>query len=182
MDKQNELLPLAAAAAGDDEAYAVVARRMAPLMHRCVQSFAACGIDIDDLEQEASLGLLAAVRAYRPDGGATFTTFATTCMRNRLISVTRRHGARTQAEESLIEDDMPVIDHAADPARQMLEREAVTQLQEELKERLTPLEYRVLLARLSDLSYDEIATRLAVSKKTVDNAVQRLRRKMTAEQ
>ena len=64
----------------------------------------------------------------------------------------------------------------------MLEQEALTRLQEQLRQRLTDLEYRVLLARLTDLSYEEIAARLGVSKKTVDNAGQRLRRKMTAEQ
>ncbi len=181
MDKQDRLLPLAAAAQGDENAYAVIAQRMAPLIARCIHPFAAQGLDPDDLAQEASLGLLAAVRAFRPDGGASFTTFATTCIRNRLTSVARR-GTKIRIEEPLSEDDAPAQDPAGDPAAQLLERESFSHLQEQLRRRLTDLEYRVLLARLSDLSYDEIATHLGVSKKTVDNAVQRLRRKMTAEQ
>lgn len=182
MDKKSELLPIEAAARGDEKAYAAVARRMAPIIRSTVQSFETFGLDVDDLEQEASLGLLAAVRSYRPDGGAAFTTYATACVRNRLTSVARRHGTRIRTERPLEEDDDLPADTDSDPARRMLEQEDLTRLQEQLRRRLTDLEYRVLFARLSDLSYDEIASRLGVSKKAVDNAVQRLRRKMTAEQ
>ena len=181
MDKKHELLPIGAAANGDELAYAAVAHRMAPIIRSIVQGFDALGLDTDDLEQEASLGLLAAVRSYRPDGGATFTTYATTCIRNRLTSVARRHGARIRTEQPFEEEgDLPA-NADSDPARRMLEQEDLARLQEQLRQRLTELEYRVLLARLSDLTYDEIASRLGVSKKAVDNAVQRLRRKMTAE-
>lgn len=181
MDNKNELLPIRQAACGDEEAYAAVAHRMAPIIRSTVQSFESLGLDADDLEQEASLGLLAAVRTFRPDGGAAFTTYATTCIRNRLTSVARRHGARIRTEQPLEEDSDLPADKDSDPARRMLEQEALSRLQEQLRQRLTDLEYRVLLARLSDLSYEEIAARLGVNKKTVDNAVQRLRRKMTAQ-
>ncbi len=182
MNNPDAQLPLATAASGDEQAFAVIAQRMQPLIGRTIQPFIAMGLDPDDVAQEASLGLLAAVRAYRPDGGASFTTFATTCIRNRLVSVARRHGAQVRVEESLSEDDASALDPSGDPAAQLLERESLSHLQDQLRRRLTDLEYRVLLARLSDLSYEEIAHTLGVSKKTVDNAVQRLRRKMTAEQ
>ncbi len=182
MDKKPELLPIEAAAGGDEEAYAAVALRMAPIIHATVCNFENLGLDTDDLKQEASLGLLAAVRTYRPDGGASFTTYATTCIRNRLTSVARRHGARIRTEQPFEEDgDLPA-DADSDPARRMLEQESLTRLQKQLRQRLTDLEYRVLLARLSDLSYDEIARQLGVSKKAVDNAVQRVRRKISTEQ
>ncbi len=174
-------MPIELAASGDEEAYATVAHRMAPIIRSTIQSFESFGLDADDLEQEASLGLLAAVRSYRADGGATFTTYATTCIRNRLTSVTRQQGARIRSEQS-IEDNGELPDEDSDPALRMLEQEALTQLREQLQQRLTELEYAVLLARLSDMSYEDIAARLGVSKKAVDNAVQRLRRKMTAEQ
>ena len=175
-------MPIEQAAQGDESAFAAVARRMAPIIRTQVMNFLSLGLDADDLEQEASLGLLAAVRSFRPNGGASFITYATTCIRNRLISVARRHGARIQAEQPLNEDDELPADADSDPAQQMLEREALTRLQEQLRQRLTPLEYRVLLARLSDCSYDEIACQLGLSKKAVDNAVQRVRRKISTEQ
>ncbi len=181
MRKDNSPLPIESAASGDEQAYAIVAQRMTPIICAVVQDFSSFGIDSDDLKQEASLGLLSAVRSYRPDAGASFTTYATTCMRNRLVSMARRYGARIRAEQPFEEgSDLPA-DTDSDPAQRMLEQEDLSRLQHQLRQRLTDLEYRVLLARLSDLSYEQIATHLGVSKKAVDNAVQRLRRKMTAE-
>ena len=180
MDTKNELLPIEAAASGDEQAYAIVAKRMVPIIRSVVQSFESLGVDAEDLEQEASMGLLAAVRSYRTDGGAAFTTYATACIRNRLTSVARQQGKRIRSEQS-IEDNGELPDEDSDPALRMLEQESLIQLREQLRQRLTELEYAVLLARLSDLSYEEIAARLGVNKKTVDNAVQRLRRKMTAQ-
>jgi len=63
-----------------------------------------------------------------------------------------------------------------------LQQEDLDSLLAHWRERLTPLEYSVLLLRLSECSYSEIARRLAVSKKAVDNAVQRLRRKLIIRQ
>lgn len=182
MKNRNELLPIDRAANGDDTAYAEVARKLAPIIRSIVQRYADLGLDADDLEQEASVALLSAVRSFRADGGASFTTYASTCVRNRLTSVARRHGKRLKAEQPLAqEDDLPASADS-DPVQQMQQREDLSRLHEHLRRRLTDLEYRVLLARLSDLSYEEIANRLGVSKKTVDNAVQRLRRKIIAEQ
>lgn len=182
MENQNERLPIERAANGDEVAYAAVARELAPIIRSIVQSYARFGLDPDDLEQEASVGLLAAVRSFRADGGASFTTYASTCIRNRLTSVVRRHGARIKAEQPLAQDDELPAGADSDPAQQMQQREDISRLHEQLRQRLTDLEYRVLLARLSDCSYEQIAAQLGVSKKAVDNAVQRLRRKITAQQ
>ena len=175
----NRSLPIRQAAAGDQEAFAVIMARMTPLIHAQVRSCRCAGTEDEDLAQEALLGLLAAVRSYRPDGGATFTTYATACIRHRLVSVARRCGPRADFEQPLPEDlDLP--DTTADPALRVQEQEALDGLLGRLRQRLTPLEYKVLLLRLSDASYEEIATRLSTNKKAVDNAVQRLRRKLAA--
>lgn len=171
-------LPIDQAAAGDEEAFAVLMQRMAPLIHSQVRSFRCAGTEDEDLAQEALLGLLAAVRSFRPDGGASFTTYATTCIRRRLISVVRHSGSRALREQSL-EDDPDLPDSAADPALRLQEQEGAEALLQKLHQRLTPLEYKVLLLRLSDCSYEETAARLGTTKKAVDNAVQRLRHKLS---
>ena len=73
-------LPIAQAAAGDQEAFALLVHRMMPLIHAQIHDFGCVGVENEDLVQEALMGLLAAVRTYRPDGGAAFTTYATTCI------------------------------------------------------------------------------------------------------
>ena len=173
----NQTLPIAQAAAGDQEAFALLVHRMMPLIHDQIRRIGVVGLEDEDLAQEALMGLLAAVRTYRPDGGATFTTYATTCIRHRLLSVARRHGPRVDHEQPLEEsDDLP--DTVVDPTLQVQEREALDGLLARLQSRLTPIEYRVLLLRLGDCSYAEIAARLGTTIKAVDNAIQRIRRKM----
>ncbi len=176
---QDTQLPIRLAAAGDEEAFALVMQRMTPLIHTQVSRYRHAGTEDEDLAQEALLGLLAAIRSYRPEGGAAFTTYATTCIRHRLLSVVRRSGPRALCEQPL-EEDMVLTDTVSDPALRLQEQEEATALLERLRQRLTPLEYQVLLLRLSDCSYVEIATRLHIGKKAVDNAVQRLRRKLAS--
>ncbi len=173
---ENRSLPIREAAAGDQQAFAQIVRRMEPLILSQVRRFRGAGIEEDDLAQEALMGLLAAVRGYQPQGAA-FTTYATACIRHRLLSVARRQGARW-ANEMPMEEDLDLMDATADPALRMQEREALEGLLCKLQQRLTPMEYQVLMLRLGDASYDTIATRLGITKKAVDNAVQRLRRKM----
>jgi len=171
-------LPIALAAAGDQEAFATVMRRMTPLIHAQIRNCRDAGVEDEDLAQEALMGLLAAVRSYRPDGGAAFTTYATACIRRRLLSAIRHNAPRADHELPL-QDDLDLTDPTGDPALRLQEQDTLDSLLTRLRQRLTPLEYSVLLLRLSDCSYEEIARRLAVSKKAVDNAVQRLRRKLS---
>lgn len=171
-------LPIAEAAAGDEEAFSCVMRRMAPIVRSQIQRFDFLPLGSDDLMQECMLGLLAAVRSYRPDGGAVFTTYATACIHNRLVSLARRYSSRVC--DTLPYDDSEIPDaEDADPASRVLMQEDADRLQHQLHTRLTALEYDVLMARLSDCSYKQIAERLGVSTKAVDNAVQRLRRKLS---
>ena len=171
------MLPVALAAAGDQEAFAAVMQQLTPLIHAQIRQCRGAGIEDEDLAQEALMGLLAAVRTYRPDGGAAFTTYATTCIRHRLLSAVRRAAPRTDHELPL-DEEMDLTDPTGDPALRLQEQDALEDLLFHLQGRLTPMEYSVLLLRLSNCSYEEIAGRLEVSKKAVDNAVQRLRRKL----
>ncbi|MBQ5840516.1 MAG: sigma-70 family RNA polymerase sigma factor [Clostridia bacterium] len=173
-------LPVQQAAAGDEEAFAAVMRRMAPLIRTQVARFRCSGVEEEDLAQEALVGLLAAVRRYSPTGGAAFTTYATACITNRLISVLRRRAPQAQYEQPLEEEaDLPAHAHS-DPLLRLQAREEADQLLRNLQRQLTPLEYKVLLTRMQQCSYREAAARLGVSTKAVDNAVQRLRRKLPA--
>ncbi len=178
-EREPSLALLRQAATGDQEAFARLTRRMMPLIHTQIRRLHGAALEEDDLLQEALLGLLAAVRSYRPEAGALFTTYATTCIRHRLVSAARRSAPRTQREQPL-DADTPLTDRRHDPALHLQEQEDAIQLQQRLRRRLTPLEYQVLLARLQNRSYQEIADRLGVGKKTVDNAVQRLRRKLSS--
>lgn len=173
----NHTLPIAQAAAGDQEAFALLVHRMMPLIHDQMRRLGAVGVDDEDLAQEALMGLLAAVRTYRPNGGASFTTYATTCIRNRLLTAVRRNGTRMDHEQSL-EDSPEVAVVQDDPAQLLMDKEELDDLLAQMRIHLTDREYPVLMLWMRGFSYTEIAARLGITAKAVDNAIQRIRRKM----
>lgn len=174
-----EKLPLSRAAAGDEAAFAAVMQRMMPLIQSLIRQYSCPEVvERDDLAQESLVGLLAAVRTWRPESNTRFTTYAYACIRNRLISLYRRCGGQLLREQPL-ENDSEVPDATQpDPASLVQERESAEQLWRTFRERLTPLEQRVLLCRLGGCTYAQTAQQLDIDTKAVDNAVQRLRRKL----
>lgn len=166
--------------AGSEQAFAVLAERYAPLLKRLADQWAFSSVDREDLQQEGLLGLLAATQTFREDGGASFSTYAQTCVRHRMISAARR--SRWRAEVSLPEDDdsaegLPA--GQAGPEQTVLERDEERRLHQRLREKLTPLEYAVLCEHLDGYSYKEIADHLHITCKSADNALQRIRRKLS---
>ncbi len=134
-------------------------------------------------------GLLSAVRQYDPDNGASFHTFAEHCIRKRIISAIRSASRMKHfplndglSLEQLSEDAS--LPFAAIPAIQpspeelVLARESKEELYSAFHDRLSGLENKVLDLFLDGLSYQDIAQRLGKDAKAVDNAVQRIRRKM----
>jgi len=166
--------------AGSEQAFARLAERYDPVLRRLVDPWSYSSVDRDDLYQEALLGLLTATQTFREDGGASFSTYVRTCARHRVISAVRR--SRWREEVSLPDDEdasggLPA--GQAGPEQTVLERDEEQRLFRQLKERLTPLEYEVLCEHLAGYSYKEIAARLHVPCKSVDNALQRIRRKLS---
>lgn len=160
------------AAKGSGEAFAVLAGRFTPL----IQSIAARYVrvsEMDDLTQEGLLGLLAATHGYREDVGE-FGSYAAVCIRNRMVSALRRFSP--VSEQWTVEEDKL---GQADPETLFLKREEAQRLYSRLKQTLTPLEYGVLMRHLSGMSYREIGEAVSCSEKAVDNALQRVRRKLS---
>ena len=167
--------------AGSEQAFAFLAERYAPYLRRLADQWTLPSVDRDDLYQEALLGLLTATQTFREDGGASFATYAHTCARHRVISAVRR--SRWREEVSLPEDEADEIGLSvgqAGPEQAVLEKDEEQRLHQRLRQRLTPLEYEVLCDHLYGYAYKEIASRLHVSCKSVDNALQRIRRKLSA--
>lgn len=177
--KPEGALPIAEAAAGDEKAFVAVLCRMTPMIQSLIRQCVTPGtVEQEDLLQESLEGLLAAVRTFRADDSARFTTYAYACIRNRLVSLTRRSGARLRREQAL-EDEELTDSASADPALLVQERESAERLRRVLAERLTPLEREVLSHRMVGHTYEQTARALGVDKKAVDNAIQRLRRKLS---
>ena len=171
----------ALAAAGERSAEETLVLRHTRLVRMCVRPFFLAGGDSEDLIQEGMLGLLAAIREFRPDRGARFATYAQVCVRRRIISAVRSASGGKHAPlndyVSLEAPLLPAEGESGDPEELFIRREAFHALEADILNSLTGLEKQVLARYLEGGSYAEIARSVGRSPKSVDNAVQRIRRK-----
>lgn len=131
-------------------------------------------IDADDYHSEGVLGLMSAVRNYDPEKDATFATFAKICSSNRMKNAYRK-SKRVFFHETNIDDSAASI---PDNDNEVLTRELGDFLNDVIKNDLSERETKVLLGYVGGLSYKEIAAKLGITVKSVDNALTRIRNKM----
>ena len=166
-------------AAGD-----ILAHRYRKLVRCCAHPYFLAGGDSEELLQEGMFGLIKAMREFRADREASFQTFAEVCIRSRLCSVIRasRAGKHSPLNESVplnafLLDAQPQYSQL-DPEELLIDREKAAALLNQVRSQLSELEVRVLDLYLDGCSCGEIAATVGKSYKSVDNAVQRIRRKI----
>jgi len=188
MDFSDEEL-CALANGGDREAEECIVRRYYGLVRSQARPLFLVGGDSEDLIQEGMFGLLRAIREYDAQKAASFRTFAETCIRNRLYSALRasQRDKHSPLNES-ISLEAPFFDgnsytfgvsHLAgsDPELLIIDRDRVADFWDDIRQQLSEFEAKILGLYLSGLSCQEIAKAVRKSPKSVDNAVQRVRRK-----
>ncbi|MDR0916788.1 MAG: sigma-70 family RNA polymerase sigma factor [Oscillospiraceae bacterium] len=156
------------------------------LVRRCARPYFLAGGDGEDLIQEGMLGLLSAIRRFDPERGVPFHAYAEICIRRRVIDAVRRaaqpnHLLTLENRDSQDHSDtIDIPDHSpiSDPLVLVIAKERAHEISDLLDSELSKFEFRVLRFYLDGLSYDEIATRVGKNTKSVDNAVQRIRRKL----
>ena len=179
------------AAVGDRQAEERLVVKYMRLVRRCSRPCFLVGGAPEDLIQEGMLGLLSAIRQYDPKQNAAFKTYAELCIKNRLLSAVKtdsrlKHNPLNDGVplDSLLseESQIPLLAYTElfrrTPAEQVLARENKMELQQSFKRCLSPMERNVLRLYLDGLSYQEIAEQTGKPIKAVDNAIQRIRRKL----
>lgn len=150
--------------------------------------FLLSGGDTDDLIQEGMIGLLKAVFEYDPERDASFGGYATVCIRNKIVSAVRTYNRRSNRA---LNDALPIMTEDGaeeylvdvsrapdDPIETYIDRERSDALRQAIDTLLSPRQKAVLQLYLEGYSYKEIAARLALSEKSVDNAVMLVKRKI----
>ena len=179
-------------ASGDRIAEEALVTRYNRLVRICARPYFLAGGDSEDLIQEGMVGLLAAIREYDSGKAASFRTFAEVCIKNRLISVIKAAARDKHIPlNNYVSFETPLFsgngDHYAygaadqlqeDPEAILLGREAFQERMRALEGQLSGFEASILRLYLNGLSYSEIAAEVNKSPKSVDNAVQRIRRKL----
>ncbi|MBQ4310624.1 MAG: sigma-70 family RNA polymerase sigma factor [Oscillospiraceae bacterium] len=150
------------------ECLSALVRKYMPVIRKNALGFENERVSREDLSQEAMLAFLKAVETYDASRG-TFSSYASVCMRNRMISLLRSGG-----DDEKLSDEMDAEEDDTTPETIYMEHELISELSALLSER----EMNVLRLSLDGLSYHEIAGELGVNEKSVDNAVQRIRKKL----
>lgn len=180
----------AMAASGNRLAEETLVTRYHRFVRTCAPPLLSGGGDSEDLTQEGMVGLIRAVREYDASKEASFRTFAETCIRNRLYSVLRaaardKHKALNQS----VSLDTPEFDSHSytsgtnnlaqrNPEDFLIDREHTAALLSGVRKQLSEFEAKILGYYLDGLSCREIAETVGKPPKSVDNAVQRIRRKV----
>jgi RNA polymerase sporulation-specific sigma factor len=180
--------------AGDTVALDHLLQRYRRFARSKARSYFLVGADADDIEQEGLIGLYKAARDFRADRETSFRGFADLCVTRQVISAIKaatrhKHGPLNQyvsisggrasedpGEHSLedILDDPRIMD----PADEVVSREQVTAICRSMNESLSGLEVDVLRLYVEGKSYQEIGERLGRHTKSIDNALQRIKRKL----
>jgi RNA polymerase sporulation-specific sigma factor len=152
------------------------------------------GGDADDIEQEALIGLYKAARDFRPQHQSSFRAFAELCITRQIITAiktaTRQkhqplnqyvsiNGARAgeERDERSIAD-LVLVEQGGDPADHVVSEERMASLRHAMAELLSGLEVDVLRLYVEGKSYQEIGEQLGRHVKSIDNALQRIKRKL----
>lgn len=177
----------------DDEAMDYMMKKYGYLVKRETRTAYLIGAESDDLSQEGMIGLFKAVRDYNSDKGASFSTFALTCIRRQMqnaitTSNRKKHGplnsyvslsVNLDDQENISLEDMLSDDNASNPETLLLSRERMQDLKHRMEKDLSAFEQKVLKLYLAGLSYGDIATKLGKTDKSVDNALHRIRVKLS---
>src|SRR4051794_33232058 len=185
---------VAAARAGDDRALATLLDKYRGFARSKAHSYFLVGADREDIIQEGMIGLYKAVRDFNPDMQTSFRAFAELCITRQVITAIKtatrqKHGplnnyvsfsrpVLTDDEgERCLGDMLPVM-AVSDPADLVISAERIRALQEHFDTVLSDLEAEVLRLYVDGKSYQEIAEVLKRHVKSIDNALQRIKRKL----
>jgi len=189
---------IALAKQGSPDAYDRIVRRYYGFVRLKASSYFLAGGDADDLIQEGLVGLYKAVRDFRSDRESSFRNFAELCITRQIITAVKtatrnKHtplngyisfssspaGAASEGGESTLDEIIPGPT-AHDPVNQAISSEELRSLVSCLSSALSELESHVLALYLDGYSYEQIGENLDCDCKTVDNALQRVKRKVGA--
>ncbi|MGI6702005.1 MAG: sigma-70 family RNA polymerase sigma factor [Christensenellales bacterium] len=153
--------------------------RYKPLVLLIAKSYFLSGGDRSDLIQEGMIGLFKAVRDYSEDKNARFKSFATLCIKRQIIDAVRAGNRRKHnALNNFIPLDELVMATTEDPENAILIDEEQKVLTESINNVLSRYEIKILKLFLDRKSYKEIAEIAGKDIKSIDNALQRIKRKI----
>ena len=178
-ENNNELLEKAKA--GDEEATNSVILNYRDTVAAIAAKYKNSPLEYDDIIQEGMIGLLAAIKSFNSEKGTKFTTYASRCIDNSIISALNKFKRlKDIPQENIVELDDETLSsqYGISAEDEYLAKESVSALTDILYEGLSRFENEVLRLHIVGCSYTEIAEKLGKNPKAIDNAIQRIRKKL----
>nr|WP_330382073.1 RNA polymerase sporulation sigma factor SigH [Thermotalea metallivorans] len=178
---------------GDAKAQEYLIKKYKNFVRAKARSYFLIGADREDIIQEGMIGLFKAIRDFRSDKLSSFRVFAELCITRQIITAiktaTRQKHIPLNSYVSLNkpiydeESDRTLLDvlsgvKISDPEELIISREELGHIESKIGEILSDLEWKVLMSYLQGKSYQEIAVDLDRHVKSIDNALQRVKRKL----
>ncbi|MGE7925150.1 RNA polymerase sporulation sigma factor SigH [Viridibacillus arvi] len=178
---------------GDSEALDFLITKYKSFVRMKVKSYFLIGADKEDIVQEGMIGLYKAIRDFKGDKLSSFKAFAELCITRQIITAIKTATRQKHIPlNSYISLDKPIFDEESqrtlmdvltgsvvdDPEELIIHREEFSYMEEKIGEILSDLERQVLALYLDGQSYHEISAELNRHVKSIDNALQRVKRKL----
>ncbi len=178
---------------GDNEALEYLIRKYKNFVRAKARSYFLIGADKEDIIQEGMIGLYKAIRDYKDDKLASFRAFAELCITRQIITAIKTATRQKHIPlNSYVSLNKPIYDEESDrtlmdvlsgvkitdPEELLISQEELKNIESKIGEILSDLEWEVLMSYLQGKSYQEIAVDLDRHVKSIDNALQRVKRKL----
>ncbi|OPZ72325.1 MAG: RNA polymerase sigma-H factor [Firmicutes bacterium ADurb.Bin456] len=178
---------------GDDAALEYLINKYKNFVRAKARSYFLIGADREDIIQEGMIGLYKAIRDFRLDKLSSFRAFAELCITRQIITAIKTATRQKHIPlNSYVSLNKPIYDEDSDrtlldvlsgskitdPEELIISREEFDDIEEKMGEILSSLEWKVLMSYLEGKSYQEIAEDLQRHVKSIDNALQRVKRKL----
>lgn len=168
---------------GDKDAMTSLMAEYKTLAARIAKRYYISGGDGDDLLQEAMIGLYKAINSFDSKKNDNFLAFSAICINRHLQSVVKQSNRQKHLPlNSYVsldsQENINFFGDVPDPAETAIKAENFRDVSQRIDNELSDFEKKVLVYYLSELKYNEIALKLEVSKKSVDNAVCRIKNKL----
>lgn len=181
-NKSDDLILSNAQSGNDSDAEALI-HRYRQVVELAAARYKDSPMEREDLIQEGMIGLLAAIKSYDAKKGASFKTYSKICIDNAMQTALRKFNRLKDIPVQNVieyqEEEIPLDSGFASAEDIVIAQESVSLLTKVLQQNLSDFENEVLRLHIVGCSYNEIAKRLCKTPKAIDNALQRVRRKIT---
>ena len=165
----------------NEEALSLLTSRYSEKAKLIALSFKNVHIETEDLIQEGMIGFLSAVYSFNGDRGASFSTYAGHCIRNRLLSVVRSTCSKKRIPFDMtvpLQSDSDIRENVPSPEEHIISQKEAEYISSVISSSLSLQEKNIFMLHLTGMTYDEIAKLCSITSKAVDSTLQRARKKL----